>query len=415
MLYDRWRAVAAEQRGDWALRDLASRREWTFGELLAWGDACEAPASEIVFPKGNGSEFIFELLRAWRHDRVACPLEADQQEPAIPRPFPRNIVHLKRTSATTGAARFVAFTAWQLAADPANIIATMGLRREWPNLGAISLAHSYGFSNLVLPLLLHGIPLALIGSPLPEAVRRAGEEEQSVTLAGVPALWRVWHDGGALTPKIKRAISAAAPLPLQLERAVFESAGIKLHNFMGASESGGIAYDRSEIPREDASMVGSAMEGVSLCVTNNLLEVRSSAVAETYLPGASENLGNGMFRTSDLAELRDGKLFVVGRASDVIQTAGRKVAPEEIERVLAGHPGVRECLVFDAPVGAENRIIAVLAGEAAALGEIKTAAGEKLPAWQLPREWLFVESLAANQRGKVSRAEWRRRFLAGEI
>jgi long-chain acyl-CoA synthetase len=41
----------------------------------------------------------------------------------------------------------------------------MGLRPDWPNLGVISLAYSYGFSNLVLPLLLHGIPLFLAPSP----------------------------------------------------------------------------------------------------------------------------------------------------------------------------------------------------------------------------------------------------------
>jgi acyl-CoA synthetase (AMP-forming)/AMP-acid ligase II len=35
----------------------------------------------------------------------------------------------------------------------------------------------------------------------------------------------------------------------------------------------------------------------------------------------------------------------------------------------------------------------------------------KLPAWQMPREWWFVESLSANTRGKLSRAEWRRKFL----
>jgi acyl-CoA synthetase (AMP-forming)/AMP-acid ligase II len=35
---------------------------------------------------------------------------------------------------------------------------------------------------------------------------------------------------------------------------------------------------------------------------------------------------------------------------------------------------------------------------------------QTLPAWQLPREWHFVESLSANARGKFSRAEWRRHF-----
>jgi acyl-CoA synthetase (AMP-forming)/AMP-acid ligase II len=36
---------------------------------------------------------------------------------------------------------------------------------------------------------------------------------------------------------------------------------------------------------------------------------------------------------------------------------------------------------------------------------------EILPAWQVPRDWQFVESLEVNQRGKLSRAEWRRRYL----
>jgi len=37
---------------------------------------------------------------------------------------------------------------------------------------------------------------------------------------------------------------------------------------------------------------------------------------------------------------------------------------------------------------------------------------QRLDAWQVPREWWFVDSLATNERGKISRAEWRQRFLA---
>ena len=37
---------------------------------------------------------------------------------------------------------------------------------------------------------------------------------------------------------------------------------------------------------------------------------------------------------------------------------------------------------------------------------------ERLPAWQVPRECHFVDSLAINERGKISRAQWRKTFLA---
>jgi acyl-CoA synthetase (AMP-forming)/AMP-acid ligase II len=36
---------------------------------------------------------------------------------------------------------------------------------------------------------------------------------------------------------------------------------------------------------------------------------------------------------------------------------------------------------------------------------------EQLPAWQVPRDWWFVKSLAPNERGKFSRAEWRKKYL----
>jgi acyl-CoA synthetase (AMP-forming)/AMP-acid ligase II len=40
---------------------------------------------------------------------------------------------------------------------------------------------------------------------------------------------------------------------------------------------------------------------------------------------------------------------------------------------------------------------------------LKTFLLERLPAWQVPREWQWVKSLPVNGRGKLSRAEWRRR------
>src|SRR5437660_277918 len=171
-------------------------------------------------------------------------------------------------------------------ADADNIVLTMGLKAEWPNLGVISLAHSYGFSNLVLPLLLHGIPLTLVEAPLPEIVRRAAETERDgITLAAVPALWRTWHEADAIPRTVQLAISAGAPLPLGLEQAVFAMRGLKLHNFYGSSECGGIAYDATAGPRLDAACAGAPMKNVRLSVAaDGCLEVRSRAVGEMYWP-----------------------------------------------------------------------------------------------------------------------------------
>jgi len=415
MLYERWRQIADKHRNEIALIDLGRGTRQTFSELAAAAEigVVDGP---VVFPQE--SDFILTLLRGWRSGRVVCPLEKDQAPPRLDS-LPPGCVHLKMTSATTGAARVVAFTGEQLAADADNIVATMGLRPDWPNLGVISLAHSYGFSNLVLPLLLHGIPLILVETPLPEMLGRAARVAEFITLPAVPTLWSVWHATGAIPKNVRLAISAGAPLSLALEQSVFAANRLKIHNFYGSSECGGIAYDASSTPRTDFACVGAPMINVQPSVGGEgCLEVRGRAVGETYWPEPAPNLAGGCFRTSDLVEITDGLIYLRGRAGDQMNIAGRKLSPEDIEKVLLAHPQVRECLVFGAPSKDAERtdtIVACVAAGAEINGELlKQFLLEKLPAWQIPREWLFVKSLGANQRGKLSRADWRRKYMAGK-
>jgi long-chain acyl-CoA synthetase len=413
MLYDRWREIVRASPDEIALRDLPSARQWSFAELDTAAQTREAEGP-VVFSRGTTGEFILSTLRAWRHGQITCPLEGNQSLPAFPIPQ-SPIVHLKSTSATSGAPKLVAFTAEQLAADADNIVATMGLRRDWPNLAFISLAHSYGFSNLITPLLLHGIPLVLAGAPLPEIVRRAAMQFGSVTLPAVPALWRAWSNAEAIPKSVRLAISAGAPLPLSLEREIFEKFDLKVHNFYGASECGGIAYDRTEIPRDDSACVGAAMANVSLSINSDgCLEVRGRSVGEGYWPETICSLADSVYVTSDLAELKDGAVFLRGRASDVINVAGRKVSPETIERLLASHPAVRDCLVFGVPSSDAERgetiVACVVRGNGTSAEELRHFLLAGSESWQTPREFWFVDSLEANQRGKLSRAEWRVRY-----
>ncbi len=416
MLYERWRRVARERRDELALTDLASGRNWTFGALDRLTEVASPAARSMVFPQGHTPEFVLDVLRAWRTGAIVCPLESGQALPSVPRP-PPPCGHLKSTSATTGAPRWVAFTGPQLAADADNIVLTMGLRPEWPNLGVISMAHSYGYSNLVLPLLLHGIPLVLAPSALPEVVHRAAKRFSALTLAGVPALWRAWHEARAVPRTVRLAVSAGAPLPVALEREVFDTCGLKLHNFYGATECGGIAYDRSPRPRRTDAAVGTPMENVRLSLNHEqCLCVHSRAVGQTYWPEPSETLRSGRLQTADLAEIRGGRIYLHGRAADLINVAGRKLSPETVESVLGKHPSVRDCVVFGLPNAEGDRaevVGAAVASREPVTGEtLRRFLLERLPAWQVPRQWAFVESLLTDARGKVSRTEWRRRVIA---
>jgi acyl-coenzyme A synthetase/AMP-(fatty) acid ligase len=424
MLYHRWLRIAREQSRMTALRDLATGGEWTFEQLRAETEAGSPPTSGLHCPCGARAEFVLEVLRAWRCEAIVAPLEEGQPPPPLAddpallarlkSAFPL-CAHLKTTSATTGQPRLIAFSGSQLAADAEQIVASMGLRPEWPNLGVISMAHSYGFSNLVLPLLLHGIPLILGQSALPESVSRAGAEAEALTLPAVPALWRAWHEAGVIPATVRLAISAGAPLPVALEQQVFAASRLKIHNFYGSSECGGIAYDATETPRAEGAGTGVPMRGVELsCDEEGCLEVRSRAAGLGYWPDASPALADGCFRTNDLAELHGGWVHLRGRRSDLINVAGRKVAPETIERALLAHDAVLECVALGLPDpgGTREETIAVCVVPRRAVGteDLRQFLLGVLPAWQVPRHWRILDALPVNGRGKLPRVQLRRIF-----
>ncbi|HXC36614.1 MAG TPA: fatty acid--CoA ligase family protein [Candidatus Acidoferrales bacterium] len=415
MLYESWQKVVDEKPNEVAMRDLASGQSWAFSDLARESEVPLPNHGGIVFPQGNTPEFVISVLRAWRSGTVVCPLEMQQPPPDIPLP-PKPCCHLKITPAGTGAGRVVAFTGEQLAADVENIVATMGLRPDWPNLGVISLAYSYGFSNLVLPLLLHGIPLFLAPSPLPVALRCATHADWNLTVAGVPALWHAWQKAGAILSNVRLAISAGAPLPLSLEREVFEEHGVKIHNFYGCTECGGISYDAAAEPRSAESLVGKPLKNVKVDIGGDgFLHVRSRAVGETYWPEREDALRPGIFRTGDFADIKNGEIVLRGRADDHINVAGRKVLPTVIEEALLEHDAVDDCVVFGVPSGNADRVDLIVACVNASRDDVKEELKQylmqKLPGWQVPREWWFVNSLKSNGHGKPSRAHWRKTFL----
>jgi acyl-coenzyme A synthetase/AMP-(fatty) acid ligase len=265
----------------------------------------------------------------------------------------------------------------------------------------------------VLPLALFGIPLVLANPPLPEILRRIAGELSGFTLPAVPALWQAWREANAIPNNVRLAISAGAPLPINLEKDIFENRGLKIHNFYGSSECGGIAYDRSEAPRTDAALAGTALNNVSLRRTaDGLLEVSGPVVGETYWPEGDERLGGGTFLTCDLAELKDGNVYLRGRATDLINVAGRKVSPELIERELLRHPAVRDCVVFGTPDAGSGRGECIVACVVAETSEkdLREFLSPRVAPWQVPRIWHFVDALPRNERGKISRAELRKKL-----
>jgi len=421
-LYHQWLAIAAACGDAVAVREVAGGGEWSFAGLRELA-AAAPPSPPLLHTTKRGLGLIVDVLRAWRDGTVLLADDGSGVPPPPAELLKPGICHLKVTSGSTGAPRHVQFRPAQLAADAAQIVETMGLRAAWPNLGVISMAHSYGFSNLVLPLLLHGVPLWLLDSPLPETLRRVLDTTQPLTLAAVPAMWQAWDRVELEFGAVRLAISAGAPLPIALEAGVFSRTGLKIHNFYGSSECGGIAYDRSAAPRDMGSLAGTAMAGVSLSCdpATGCLRITSAAVAEGYVAAGSAadpatEPGDGVWLAPDLVRLDEaGALHLLGRAGDFISVAGHKVSPGVIEETLQRVPGVRCCVVFGVPspnaIRVEDLVACVNLTEGTDLTSLKSAFAA-LPSTYCPRHWWCCGDLRPDARGKLSRHHWRQRWLA---
>lgn len=428
-----------EELGDRiAVRDLGSKREWSFKELDERSQELEGSLnifkdSQWVVPSGSAVDFIVAFLSALKLGRQLALTDHPERDCSdtvfskMDAGLSDSTFLLKRSSGTSGEPRWIAFTESQLLADVVQIKAAMGLRPEWPNYAILSLSHSYGFSNLILPLVVFGIPLIIGGSPFPENVVRDLQDVPEFVIPAAPAIWKTWLDSGilnTLSGRLKVAVSAGAPLDIQLEQAVWERTGIKIHNFYGSSECGGIAYDSSELPRTDPQFAGFRMPNVELRKlpeSGGRLEVRGPTVGLAYWPAPHTSLLQGVFQTGDIGEVRNQEVYLTGRATDQINVAGRKVAPETVESALLKLPGVERCLVFG--IASENwqrgeEVAATLALDSDLpesewnWEEMRSLLSEKLRPWEIPRKIWITSELRPNERGKLSRVEWRKRFLS---
>lgn len=116
---------------------------------------------------------------------------------------------------------------------------------------------------------------------------------------------------------------------------------------------------------------------------------------------------DGYFRTGDIAVMQpDGQFRIVDRAKDMILVSGFNVYPNEVEEVLAGHPGILEAAVVGAPDDASGeRVVAYVVRSDEGLTEdaVRAFARERLAAYKSPKQVIFRTELPKTNVGKVLR------------
>ena len=335
----------------------------------------------------------------------------------------RQPVLLKLTSGTTAAPRAIRFRSAQLLADAEQICDTMGITRADLNFAVIPLSHSYGFSNLVTPLLVRGVPMAISRDRIPRAVLDDLARTEATVFPGMPIFYQAFAEmaEAPALPKLRLCISAGAPLTRPVAREFREKFGRTIHSFYGASECGGICYDREGEGRAG----GFRRAGPAGCRNCNrssrtrrrrqfACAARRWATAIFHEPDP-EKLGNGFFHPDDLVTIDKDGVRIVGRLSDVINVAGKKVNPAEVEAHLLGHVDVRAAVVFGRASSLRNEevvacvVVAEKETDEAALLEFCRA---RLSGWQVPKRIFLLDALPLNERGKISRRELAAHFAA---
>ena len=392
MLYLRW--LETSRRHAARIAVFEGDRSTTFAELAAV--VSQAPSTNgPVIARSGGIGFLVDILRAWRDGQPVIPVEKDAPEPVLHVPPPPGTCLVKYTPGATGVPRGIFFNAEQVAADGDRLVAAMDLSPGRPNLCVISPAHSYGFSNVVLPLVLHGVPVHFAEVPFPRVIEEIFRHHRALVIPAVPSIWRAWHRAGILKgAPVSLAVSAGAPLSLDLENEVFAAAGLKLHNFYGASECGGISLDLTDVPRASADDLGTPLPGVTVSVgREGRLQVESSSVATGYdAPRGDDLLGWGVYLTRDCGFTDPaGRLHLTGTVGNAINVSGRKVSPSKVEQALLATGLVVRASVRGVPSNDPERFEEISATvqrvAGVSLAQLKSAAAGKLQAWEIPRHW----------------------------
>ena len=232
---------------------------------------------------------------------------------------------------------------------------------------------------------------------------------------------------------IRHSISAGEPLNPEVIRVWKETTNTMVHDGYGQTETINIVANYPFLPIRPGSM-GKPVPGIEVAIIDddgNVVgedEVGHIAVrlSEPQPPGLfrgyyrdpaadRECFRHGWYYTGDTATRdADGYIWFVGRADDIISSAGYRISPFEVESALQEHPAVAESAVVAKPDALRGSIVKAYiipaAGEQpseALAKDIQDFVKNHTAPYKYPREIEFRDALPKTISGKIRRVELR--------
>jgi len=340
------------------------------------------------------------------------PSAARRREAMAPeRPVEPDTAVIIATSGSTGEPKGVLLSAAALTASATATHDRLGGPGAWL---LATPAHYIGGLQVLVRSLLSGTPCAVL-PPGPFRAERFAEAAATVLrgdgpryTAMVPTqLTRLLDEGGAGLDAAKAfdaIIIGAAATPASL-RARAAEAGVRIVPSYGMSETAsGCVYAGVPLDGVRAEIDSDGRILLSGPVLAHGYRLRPEETAESF--------AGGWFRTGDRGRLEDGRLEVLGRIDDVINTGGVKVSAAAVERVLAECAGVRDSCVVGVPDDEWGQIVAAaVVADRADAERLRAAVRARVGAAAVPKRLEFVDALPLRGPGKIDRSAVAVRFF----
>ncbi|QUD87942.1 AMP-binding protein [Phenylobacterium montanum] len=359
--------------------------------------------------------------RLFVQDAVALAAEAAAFAPlaaAIPRTG-ADLASIIYTSGTTGRSKGAMLSHAALADNALALHRIWGFSEADVLLHALPIFHVHGLFVALHCAFLSGAPMVWLAK-FDEDQVLAGLARSTVMM-GVPTFYvRLLADprfNREAASHMRLFISGSAPL-LESTFAEFEQrTGQRILERYGMSEAVIITSNPLDGERIPGS-VGYPLPGVSLRVAGGetgVIEIKGPSVFSGYWRNpektAEEFTDDGWFITGDVGRQdADGRVWISGRAKDLIISGGYNVYPKEIELLFDEMEGVAESAVVGVPhPDFGEAVVAVVIGQGDEAALIAKAR-ERLAAFKAPKRVMFVDELPRNAMGKVQKNLLRERF-----
>jgi long-chain acyl-CoA synthetase len=330
------------------------------------------------------------------------------------------------SSGSTGKSKRVTRTQAQVFGEYQALVETIGLQQSDRILCTVPLFHAHGFANAMMAALLSGGRLVMVTTEFNARATMQALTSQAVTIyPAVPFMFKMLADTRFATPPdlsaLRLAFSAGAALPEAVSKKFYEVFAKPVSQLYGSTETGAISINVAQ-PVEKPTSVGRPLHGTRIEIrdesgarlgadANGEVWVAAGTATSAY-DGLSEMtaecFADGAFFTGDLGTLdADGDLYITGRKKLLINVAGFKVDPLEVEEVLSRHAQVSEVVAIGVPharAGEKIKAVVVLKESGAATQEeLIEYAASQLAEYKVPKLIEFRAEIPKSPLGKVLR------------